>query len=110
MRSEFAERRAGGFYVAGSRVLLDSIVEEYLKGESAEEIQGNFDTLSLEAVEGAIQFYLEHKAEVDEAMAERARLDEEYALAHPNPPDIVAKFERMRKEVANRLRCDRTTT
>lgn len=102
MAQEFAERRPGGFYVTGSRVQLDSIVTEYLNGEEVEAIQAHYATLSLDAVRGAIQFYLDHKAEVDDAIAERARFDKEYDRAHPNPPEIREKFERMRATLAAR--------
>ena len=102
MAQVFAERRPGGFYVTGSRVQLDSIVREYLDGEEVEAIQAHFATLSLEEVRGAIQFYLDNKAEVEAAMAERAQFDAEYDKTHPNSPEILEKFERMRANAAVR--------
>jgi hypothetical protein len=46
-------------------VSLDSVVYGFRGGETAETIQQNFPTLSLEQVYGAIVFYLGHRDEVD---------------------------------------------
>src|SRR5258708_8525576 len=64
-RSEYIEQRNGGFYVAGTRVSLDSIVYAFKAGDSPETIRQNFSSLSLEQVYGAIAFYLAHEQEVD---------------------------------------------
>ncbi len=53
------------YRVAGSRVSLDSVVINWLNGESPESIAQNFDSLSLEQVYGAITFYLSNRALVD---------------------------------------------
>ena len=58
-------------------------------------------TLSLEQVNGAIAFYLNHKDEVEEVMEERRRAEHAYIAALPTPPDIKAKFERMRRQMAS---------
>ena len=69
-RSEYIEQRNGGFYVAGSRVSLDSIVHSFKAGDSPETIRQNFASLSLEQVYGAIAFYLAHEQEVDSNIRE----------------------------------------
>lgn len=51
----------GTWRVAGSRVSLDSIIDAYARGESAEQIVQAFPTLSLEQVYGALAFYLRHR-------------------------------------------------
>jgi len=57
MQLESVEKRDGGYYVAGSRVSLASIIHEYRDGAAAETIRQNFPTLSLEQIRGAIAFY-----------------------------------------------------
>jgi uncharacterized protein (DUF433 family) len=47
MVEEYIERRGGGYYFVGSRVSLDSVVYEFLKGESPEAIPQSFPSLSL---------------------------------------------------------------
>jgi uncharacterized protein (DUF433 family) len=65
MGSHYIDIRAGGYYIAGTRVSLDSIVYAFRGGESPETIQRNFGSLSLEQVYGAIAFYLHHREDVD---------------------------------------------
>ena len=102
MARDFIERRETGFYVVGSRVPIDRIVWEYRDGEDPEAIQSHYPTLSLEQVNGAITFYLNHKDEVEQAMEERRRAEDAYIAAHPAPPDIKEKFARMRRQMASR--------
>lgn len=65
MSKEYVERRDGGYYVAGTRVSLDSLVYAFLRGESAEAIQQAFPVLRLEEVYGGITYYLAHQSELD---------------------------------------------
>jgi uncharacterized protein (DUF433 family) len=55
-RSEYIEQRNGGFYVAGTRVSLDSIVYSFKAGDSPETIRQNFSSLTLEQVYGRLLF------------------------------------------------------
>jgi hypothetical protein len=65
MAQEFIERRGEGYYFIGSRVSLDSIVYQFLQGESPEGIVQAFPSLSLLQVYSGITFYLERRSEVD---------------------------------------------
>ena len=102
MDREFVERRDAGFYLIGSRVPIDRIVWEYRNGEDPETIQSHYPTLSLEQVDGGITFYLNHKDEVEQVIEERRRAEDAYIAAHPTPPDIQEKFERMRQQMLAR--------
>jgi uncharacterized protein (DUF433 family) len=79
--SEFVEQRNGGFYVAGARVSLDSIVYAFKSGDSPETIRENFASLTLGQVYGAIAFYLSHSDEIDRNIA-----DGEEDLQRTAPP------------------------
>jgi uncharacterized protein (DUF433 family) len=63
----------GGWRVAGTRVSLDSVVYAYWQGRLPEAIAADFPALSLEQVHGAIAFYLRHRAEIDQYLAEQDR-------------------------------------
>ena len=102
MDRDFIERRDAGFYLIGSRVPLAHLVREFQQGESPEAIRSHYPTLSLEQVYGAITFYLGHKSEVESDIAERRREEDAYTAAHPTPPDIKEKFERMRQQMLAR--------
>ncbi|MSV32741.1 MAG: DUF433 domain-containing protein [Bryobacterales bacterium] len=102
MPRKFIELREEDFYLIGSRVPIDAVVYQYRNGEDPETIQSNYPTLTLEQVEGAISFYLNHKDEVDQVIARRRREEEAWVAANPTPPDIVEKFERMRRQMLAR--------
>jgi hypothetical protein len=102
MERDFVESRNDGLYLIGSRVPIDRVVWEYRNGEDPETIQSHYLTLSLEQVDGAIAFYLNHKDEVEQVMEERRREEDAYTAAHPTPPDIKEKFERMRRQMLTR--------
>ena len=65
MAKEYIEQRDGAYYVARTRISLDSIVHAFLRGESPETICQNFELLRLEEVYGAIAYYLANQADVD---------------------------------------------
>ena len=102
MALDVIERRKSGFYIVGSRVPIDRVVSEYHNGEDPETIRSHYPTLTLEEMNGAIAFYLNHKEEVDRVMEERRREEEAYMAAHPTPGEIKEKFERMRGQLASR--------
>lgn len=65
--AQYVEQRNGGYYVAGTRVSLESVVHAYRNGAAPESIQRSFPMIgSLERVYGAITFYLANQAEVEE--------------------------------------------
>ena len=99
MSREFVERRDGSFYLMGSRVPLAHLVREFQRGELPEAIRLHYPTLSLEQVFGAITFYLGAKEEVEEDMAERERVEDEFAKTHPAPPHLKKKLERARQQL-----------
>jgi uncharacterized protein (DUF433 family) len=65
MAKEYIEERDCGYYVAGTRVSLDSIVQCFNEGLSPEAILEEFETLTLVQVFGAITFYLENQPAID---------------------------------------------
>jgi uncharacterized protein (DUF433 family) len=73
VHNEYVEHRNGGYYVAGSRVSLDSVVYAFNEGQSPEAIQENFPVLRRSQVYGAIAFYLDHQAEIDAYLDEAER-------------------------------------
>lgn len=65
MHKQYVEQREGVYWVAGTRVSLDSIVYAFLDGQTAEGIAQSFPVLTLEQVYGAITFYLANQPEVE---------------------------------------------
>jgi len=102
MVKEFVERRDGSFYLIGARVPLAHLVCEFQNGAAPEAIQSNFSTLSLEQVYGAITFYLGNKAEVEQDLAERQGIEDDFVSTHPNPSGLREKLLERREQTLTR--------
>lgn len=89
------EPRGQGYYLAGTRISLDSIAYALRRGETAEDIHADLPALSSrEKLEGAIAFIKENQLEVDAYLAKNERRwDEARKL---NPPEMVEKLQRYR--------------
>ena len=99
MTREYVEQRNGGFYVAGTRVPLESVVYAFRLGESPEMIRQNFSALTLELVYGAITFYLANKAAMDEYLIQTEKEWDAFARENPIPDALRAKLDRARQEL-----------
>ena len=100
MAREYVEMRNGGYYIAGTRVSLDSVVYLYREGSSAEAIQDDLPSLSLEQIHGAIAFYLANKMSVDENIADGEReLDRRVPSLETANPELHARLQRARQEL-----------
>jgi uncharacterized protein (DUF433 family) len=95
IRSEYVEQRNGGYYVAGSRMSLDTVLHAFRRGEAPETILEHFPAIgSLAKVYGAIAFVLDHPQEMEAYLTEQERHWEEARQA--NPLAIVEKVRRAR--------------
>jgi uncharacterized protein (DUF433 family) len=94
----YVEERDDAFWLAGTRVSLESLVYAFWNGQTAESIAQSFPTLSLEQVYGAITFYLGHRDEIDRYLAKR-RDDFEAARdrARAADPAFYAKLGALRR-------------
>ena len=64
---EFLEAGSlGEIRIKGHRVYLLHIVDDYNDGFSVGRLADEFDTVSRDVIEKAVNFYLDNKAEVDE--------------------------------------------
>jgi uncharacterized protein (DUF433 family) len=82
-----------GYYVAGTRVSLDSIVYAFLAGQTAEAMAQSFPVLTLEQVYGAVAYYLAHRQEIDEYLAaQRDDFEAKRAAARAADPMFYQKL------------------
>ncbi len=70
-RPPLAADAEGVIRVGGTRVTLDTVVEAFNEGLSAEEIVQQYPSLRLAHVYGTITYYLNHKADVDDYLKQR---------------------------------------
>ena len=104
MHSEYIEQHNGGYYVAGTRISLDSVVYSFNDGSSPEAIQEDFPLLKRSQIYGAIAFYLDHQAEIDEYLS---RSEREFREAEASgipleqaDPALWEKLQRARARMA----------
>lgn len=80
----YVEYRDNGYWIAGTRISLDSVVYTFRNGLSPESIVKSFPLLTLEQVYGAIAFYLANRDQIDAYLA----VEEEEFDAMPQPLQI----------------------
>lgn len=77
----------GTIRIHGSRVTLDSIIHAFQQGATAEQIQDSFPSVNLQAVYGAIAYYLEQREKID------AYLRVQEQAAHSLRQDVESRPE-----------------
>jgi uncharacterized protein (DUF433 family) len=100
MHNEYVEQRNGGYYIAGTRISLDSVVYSFNRGNSPEGIQAEYQLLKRAQIYGAIAFYLDHQAEIDEYLVQSEREFEANTLPlEQADPALWEKLERARAKI-----------
>ena len=102
--NQYVEVRNGGYYVAGTRIGLDTLVYDFRRGRSAEAIFEAYPSLeSLAKVYGAITFILEHPDDVEAYLRDQERIFDELKAQYPMPQDMIDRFARAKNEASTRL-------
>ncbi|NEO92857.1 MAG: DUF433 domain-containing protein [Moorea sp. SIO3G5] len=98
----YIEYRDNGYWIAGTRISLDSVVYTFRNGLSPESIVQSFPLLSLEQVYGAIAFYLANREQIDTYLA----LEEEEFNAMPQPLQTTypSLYNKLRSRLAKKQR------
>jgi uncharacterized protein (DUF433 family) len=100
MSTDYIEQRDGAYYIARTRVSLDSVVYAFLEGQTAESIAQSFPVLSLEQVYGAIAFYLANRADVDACLAKvRDEYEGKRLAARDADPMFYQKLAAARRQM-----------
>jgi len=101
MISEYIEERNGGYYVAGTRISLDSVVYSFERGNSPDAIPKEYPLLRLPQIYGAIAFYLDHEAAIRSYLDAKEQAIEaaSISLADENP-ELWARLQRARQEMS----------
>jgi uncharacterized protein (DUF433 family) len=104
MEKEFVEKRDEGYWIAGTRVSLDSVVFAFNDGLSPETIAAEcFPVLTLEQVFGAITYYLAHRVEIDEYLKSTDDEFESLRQTRDADPQFHAKLIKARRESYGRF-------
>lgn len=65
LESFFEFLSEGDIRIKGTRVGIETVLDDYLSGSSPEEIAARYRSLSLEQVYAAITYYLHHRPKMD---------------------------------------------
>ena len=103
MRKHYVEKRDGGFWIADTRISLDSIVIAFERGASPETIKRSFPLLSLEEVYGALTFYLANQKKIENYLLESEKILEAEAEARreelkKSKPDLIKRLRKAKNE------------
>lgn len=94
MSKEYVEQCDGGYWIAGKRISLASVIYEFRNGAAPESIMRSFPLLTLEEVYGAITYYLSHQAEVDAYLVGReAEFEEQRRRQREDDPEFFKRFD-----------------
>ncbi|WP_293074362.1 DUF433 domain-containing protein [Moorena sp. SIO4A5] len=98
----YVEYRDNGYWIAGTRISLDSVVYTFRNGLSPESIVQSFPLLTLEQVYGAIAFYLANREQIDTYLA----LEEEEfnAMAQPLQTTDPSLYNKLISRLAKKQR------
>ncbi len=76
--------------IKGTRVGIETVLDDYLSGISPEEIAARYRTLTLEQVYATVTYYLHNQKEVTDYLQRwRAYTEAAWQEQQRNPPDFV---------------------
>jgi uncharacterized protein (DUF433 family) len=101
VEKHYVEKRDHGYWIAGTRVSLDSVILAFLEGISPEAIVTEcIPVLTLEQVYGAITYYLAHRAEIDAYLQQAdAEFEALRQRTHQADPGFSKKLAKARRQM-----------
>jgi uncharacterized protein (DUF433 family) len=86
--------------IKGTRVGIETVLDDYLGGASPEEIAARYRTLTLEQVYATITYYLHMQEEIDKYLERwRAYTEAAWQEQQRNPPEFVRELrERIQRK------------
>ncbi|MBF0199826.1 MAG: DUF433 domain-containing protein [Desulfamplus sp.] len=90
--------------IRGTRVGIETVLDDYLNGMSPEEIAVRYTSLTLEQVYATITFYLHNQREIDQYL-ERWRHYAEQAWQHQqlNPTPAIQRLQAIKQQRQKRV-------
>jgi uncharacterized protein (DUF433 family) len=96
---DYVEEHSGAYFIAETRVSLDSVVHGFLRGESPEGIAESFPALTLEQILGSLAFYLANRDKIDQYLRQGSEDFERLRQrAHQNNPGLYARLADARQK------------
>ncbi len=99
MARDYVEERSGAYFIAGTRVSLDSVVYAFLRGESPEGIAESFPAVTLEQILGSLAFYLANRDNIDDYLRQgKDDFERLRQQARQNNPSLYARLDGARQK------------
>jgi uncharacterized protein (DUF433 family) len=100
---DYVEEHSGAYFIAETRVSLDSVVHAFLRGESPEGIAESFPALTLEQIFGSLAVYLANRDKLDRYLRQgKGDFERLRQQARQNNPGLYARLAEARRRT-NRL-------
>jgi len=97
LKNYFDFLSADDIRIKGTRVGIETVLDDYLNGASPEEIAARYRTLTLEQVYATITYYLRNQKEVDEYLERwRAYAEAAWQEQQRNPPPVVRRLRELK--------------
>lgn len=88
--------------IKGTRVGIETVLDDYLSGASPEEIAARYRTLTLEQVYATITYYLHHREQVEAYLeAWRAYTETAWQEQERNPSPAVRRLRELKARSAS---------
>ncbi len=91
----------GTIRIRGSRVTLDSVIDEFKHGATAEQIQEDFPSLTLREVYGTIAYYLDHAEDIEQYLREQEQAGQATRQLIQAQQDLTSLRSRIRGRRGN---------
>jgi uncharacterized protein (DUF433 family) len=96
---DYVEEHSGAYFIAGTRVSLDSVAYAFLRGETPEGIAESFPALTLEQILGSLAFYLANREKIDQFLREGKKDFERLRqMARQNDPGLYLRLADAREK------------
>lgn len=84
--------------IKGTRVGIETVLDDYLEGASPEEIAARYRSLSLEQIYATITYYLHNRAQVDTYLeAWRRYTDQAWQEQERNPSKAIKRLRQLKE-------------
>ncbi len=85
--------------IKGTRIGVETVLNDYLNAVSPEEIAIRYPTLKLEQIYATITFYLHHQKEIDQYLEQwRKYTEESWKQQKQHPSSAVARLQKIKRQ------------
>jgi len=84
--------------IKGTRIGIETVLDDYLNGASPEEIAARYSDLTLKQMYATIIYYLHHQEQIDAYLeAWRRHGEEAWSEQQKNPPPVVKRLQALKR-------------